>query len=90
MAARDHAEFFGSGAADIDQAPARKGAAIIDAHHDAAAIGGVSDTHAAAEGQAAVGGGEGVLVETLAAGGFPAMVAGAVIRGLAFGAVKLH
>src|SRR5690606_34897789 len=69
-AAFEHVELLGGGFRDIDQAPARVWPAIIDAHRHALAVAQVGDLYPGAEWQLAVGGGQRVLVEALAAGGF--------------------
>lgn len=83
MAARDHPQFLGSGAADIDQAATGEGSAIIDADNNAAAIRGIGDAHKAAEGQGAMRGGHLAIVEPLATGGAATMELGGVIGGAA-------
>jgi len=54
-------------------------ATVIDAHYHAALVGKVGHPYPGAKGQAAVCGGETMLVERFAAGGAFAVVASAVI-----------
>lgn len=54
-------------------------ATVVYAYHHTALVGHVGHPHTCAEGQAAVGGGKGVLVERFATGGAFAMVARAVV-----------
>src|SRR5687768_12243583 len=63
----DHFDLLGCGVGEVDRAAAGMRAAVVDADHDAAAVIEVLHPGIAAEGQGAVGGGEGVHVERLAA-----------------------
>ncbi len=63
------ADFTGGGFGHVEHAPAREGAAIVDAHDHRFAAAGVGDADLAAEGQRAVGGGQRPGIEDFAAGG---------------------
>lgn len=64
-----HADREGGAAGEIEAAAAHERAAVIDAHHDAAAGAGIGHLQARAEGQAAMRGGEAIGIETLPRGG---------------------
>jgi hypothetical protein len=89
-AVTQHAQAFGGFLRKIDDALFGVGAAVVDAHHHAFVVTQVGHLYLAAKRQAAVRGGQRVLVEAFAAGGFVAVVACAVIRRLAFGAIALR
>ena len=74
-----HPDFARGGVADVDHAAAMKGAAVVDAHHDAVTIGGVGDADQTAEGQGAVRRGQLAGIEAFAAGGAVARQFAAVI-----------
>ncbi len=77
----DDAEVEGGGAREVDDGPAVEGAAVVDAHDDAALT--VLDQHARAEGQRAVGGGAVGRIVGLAARGLLAREGVGVKRSLA-------
>ena len=86
-ASAQHVELLGGFVGEVDDAVAGERAAVVDAHDDAFIVIQIGHSHQRAEGQGAMGGGQLVLVEALATGGTFALVFGAVIGGLAFGAV---
>lgn len=65
----------------VDDPPTYEGATVIDAHDHAFAVASIGDPNVRAEGQAAMGGGERPLIETLAAGGQLAVVLASIVRG---------
>lgn len=81
MAARDHADLLGRGAGQVDLPPTGEGAAIVDAHGDAAPVAGVGDLDPRAEGQRLMSGGHGVHVEPLPIGSQAAMEPAAIVGG---------
>lgn len=79
----NHADSLGGSAGQIYDAAAGERSAVIDAHDDATAICGVGDAYFGAEGECAMCGGQGVLVEPLAIGSKPAMKTRAIPGGYA-------
>ena len=77
----DHVELRGRGVGEVDEAVGDEGAAIVDAHDDAAAVAEVGDARIARKRQRLVGGGHPVHVVGLAAGGVAAVERRAVPGG---------
>src|SRR5438067_1670995 len=73
-----NAEAAGQALAEVGDAPADKGAAVVDAGDRYAAVLQVGNLHARAERQAPVGERHGIAVEGLAGSGPPAIEAGPV------------
>src|SRR5687767_12554183 len=65
----DHLDLAGGAQRDVDHALADERAAVVDPDDDAPAVGDVGDPKLGAERQGAVGGGEAVRIEALAARG---------------------
>src|SRR5690606_11570108 len=82
-----HAQLPCRGKGYVDDAPADKGPAVIDAHRGAAAIEQVGHTQPGTEGQSGVGGGHVRLVVGLAAGGAPPVQTGGIVARTAFGGI---
>jgi hypothetical protein len=77
----DHVERLCSSEGEIDLPAWAEGAAVIDGDDDRAPVAQVGDLDAGAEGQGAMGGGHGVHVEGMAAGGEVPLEHGAVPTG---------
>jgi hypothetical protein len=77
-----HGNLLRRGEAQVDDAVAHVGAAVVDAHRDLLAVAQVAHQHHRAEAKRAVGRGQRVHVETFAAGGDGAMFAAPVVAGL--------
>ena len=71
--ARQRAELERGGVAEVDDPALDEGAAVVDAHDDAAAVGRVAHARIARQRQRRVRGGHRVHVVDLAVGGAPAM-----------------
>jgi len=80
-AGADEVDGAGGGAGEVDDAVVDEGAAIVDADLDFAMVGGVGDADERAEGEGAMGGGEGVHVVDFAGGGGAAVIGDAVPGG---------
>ena len=79
----DKAQLLGRRFGYVDDAVAVEGAAVVDADDDAFAVFCIGYAHIAGNGQCFVGGGEGVHVVAVPAGGFAPVKSAAVPRGVA-------
>src|SRR5690606_9188315 len=86
-AGAEHAQLSCRGKGYVDDAPADKGPAVIDAHRGAAAIEQVGHTQPGTEGQSGMGGGHVRLVVGFAAGGASSMQAGRIVGSASFGGI---
>ncbi len=81
VAPADQADPLRSSAAEVDDAPAGEGAAVVDTNGDGAPVARVGDAHLAAKGEGAVRGSHRAHVEPLAVGGAAPVEAAPVIGG---------
>lgn len=80
----ENAELLSSTPGEVDDTPTAKGTAIGDAHHDNTIVSRIGDTQARAKGMGAVGTGQAVVMQPLAATGESSRRPLAVVGGDAF------